>query len=700
MSAASPIPDPNGAEPHSVASADKAAVSVPEPRSEDDAVNILIVDDEPKNLLVLETVLDQPGYRLIRATSAEQALLALLADEFALLILDISMPGMNGFELAQMVKERKKTALVPIIFLTAYYNEDQHAEEGYITGAVDYLYKPVNPVILRSKVNVFVELHRKSRELGFTNRTLHAEISRRRRFEEELRLLNETLEQRVAERTDAVRQNQVRLRHAADAARLAYLEVDFITGRARASENFQEVMGYALPHGKDTDTATSARLLMRHVVPQDYKRLDAALREAATGRPVAMLDYRIVGDDCVERWIESEWFVEFSADGSPLKSFVTNLDITAQKTVQLRLRESEESYRQLADSMPQMVWTARPDGQFDYYNKRWREYTGFGGELFGDLANWAPILHPHDAKHSLNAWYAAVHTGEAYLVEYRLRDKRADRYRWHLGRALPVRNEDGRIIKWIGTSTDIDEQKRSEEDLRRANRALEQFAFAVAHDLQEPVRNITVFAQLLAKSCDGRLTQEAQHFLSIVVEGAHGIGRLVSDLLTYMQTDNLEGGSPAAVDCEAVFQRVLKNLGTAVEESQARITHDSLSAVRMKDVHLEQLLQNLIGNALKYRKDNKPPQVHVSASRQDSVWLFSVRDNGIGIAPEYRELVFGVFKRLHQKGGKYPGTGMGLAICQKIVESYGGRIWAESELGAGSTFHFTVPVGAEFGTEP
>ena len=160
-------------------------------------INILIVDDEPKNLTVLETVLDDPDYRLVRAESADQALLALVMEEFALLILDIRMPGMTGFELAQMIKQRKKTAGVPIIFLTAYYNEDQHVLEGYGTGAVDYLVKPVNPAILRSKVAVFAELHRKSR-------ALLAEVTERRRVEEQLRELNDTLEQRVAERTQAL----------------------------------------------------------------------------------------------------------------------------------------------------------------------------------------------------------------------------------------------------------------------------------------------------------------------------------------------------------------------------------------------------------------------------------------------------------------------------------------------------------------
>jgi two-component sensor histidine kinase len=166
-------------------------------------VNILIVDDEPKNLTVLETVLDHPRYRIIRAESAEKALLALLQHEFAVLILDVRMPGTTGFELAQMIKERKKTSEVPIIFLTAYYNEDQHVIEGYDSGAVDYLLKPINPAILRSKVAVLAELFLKQRQLETANRALSAEVAERRLIQQQLSELNETLEQRVLDRTEA-----------------------------------------------------------------------------------------------------------------------------------------------------------------------------------------------------------------------------------------------------------------------------------------------------------------------------------------------------------------------------------------------------------------------------------------------------------------------------------------------------------------
>ena len=191
-----------------------SAAKVPESASHNEPINILIVDDEPKNLTVLETILEDPGYRLVRAASAEEALLALVDGEFALLILDICMPGMTGFEMVHLIKGRKKTARVPIIYLTAYYNEDQHVLEGYATGAVDYLYKPVNPVILRSKVAIFAELYRKGRELSTTNQALLTEINERRRAEEQPRELNETLDQRVSQRTQALRDSEDQLREA------------------------------------------------------------------------------------------------------------------------------------------------------------------------------------------------------------------------------------------------------------------------------------------------------------------------------------------------------------------------------------------------------------------------------------------------------------------------------------------------------
>ena len=193
----------------------RAEAGTPAPPLEAGApVNILIVDDEPKNLSVLESVLDSPGYRLVRAGTGSEALLALMAEEFAVLVLDVRMPDMTGFELAQIIKQRKKTAQVPIIFLTAYYNEDQHIIEGYTSGAVDYLHKPVNAAVLRSKVAVFAELHRKEHALESANAALLGQVAERTLAETKLTELNATLEKRVADRTEELRQSESRLKEA------------------------------------------------------------------------------------------------------------------------------------------------------------------------------------------------------------------------------------------------------------------------------------------------------------------------------------------------------------------------------------------------------------------------------------------------------------------------------------------------------
>ena len=224
-----------------------APLADPSLGSEDaEPINILVVDDEPKNLTVLQAVLDDADYRLVRAESADQALLALIADQYALIILDVRMPGMSGFELAQMIKERRKTARVPIIFLTAYYGEDQHILEGYGVGAVDYLHKPVNPAILRSKVAVFAELYRKTRQAVRSSQALLAEVTQRRRAEEQLRELNETLEIRIAARTTELVESRARLRHAADLAKLTYFDLDYAANRIETADNFESIMGFAI----------------------------------------------------------------------------------------------------------------------------------------------------------------------------------------------------------------------------------------------------------------------------------------------------------------------------------------------------------------------------------------------------------------------------------------------------------------------
>ncbi len=364
-------------------------------------------------------------------------------------------------------------------------------------------------------------------------------------------------------------------------------------------------------------------------------------------------------------------------------------DITEAKRSHALLLASEARFRQLADAMPQIVWTARPDGFLDYYNERWYEFTGLSRGT-SEKINWEHMLHPDDVQRCQETWNAAVGSGKPYNVEFRLRDGRENQWRWFLARALPIRDADGKIAKWFGSCVDIDDQKRVEDDLRRANQDLEQFAFSASHDLQEPLRTVKIYSELLTSTYGETLGGQALQFLTFLRSGATRMEMLVRDLLTYTQVTKFERIAENA-DAGEALAAALANLEGSVSESGARITADPLPTLQVHGAHLQQLFQNLIGNAIKYRSNIRPPVVHVTAERQDGHWIFAVSDNGIGIDPDYKERIFGLFKRLHTSD-EYSGTGIGLAICQRIVDRYQGRIWVESEPGRGSTFRFLLPI--------
>ena len=231
-------------------------------------------------------------------------------------------------------------------------------------------------------------------------------------------------------------------------------------------------------------------------------------------------------------------------------------------------------------------------------------------------------------------------------------------------------------------------------ELETMNEDLKQFAFAASHDLQEPLRMMAIYCEVLERRYGETLDEEAKHHISQIVGGSRRMSRLVEDLLAYtrLMRENTGAAAPQQ-ECasESVLAHVLADLGPQIELSESKVTWSSLPPVQVSETHLHQILLNLVSNAIKYRGKN-PPLIHVSARQQGYECLFSVKDNGIGIAPRYHRQIFGLFKRLH--GKDLPGTGMGLPICQRIVERYGGRIWVESEEGKGATFYFRLPVAS------
>jgi PAS domain S-box-containing protein len=375
-------------------------------------------------------------------------------------------------------------------------------------------------------------------------------------------------------------------------------------------------------------------------------------------------------------------------------SGIQSRDLTLKKALREReeaLSEAEtarERFRFMAESMPQKIFTTTAHGDVDYLNRQWQEFSGLSFEEIKQ-GGWMTIIHPDDYDAVAAAWQHSIQSGEPFHSE--LRFCRADgEYCWHLGRAHAMRNPEGKISMWIGSYTDIHEQKERETQLRMVNADLEQFVYSASHDLQEPVRTVAVYSEIVAKRYHEQLDGNGQQFLGFLKEGGRRLAMLIRDLLAYTRAGNVQDGR-ATVDSVRVLQHTLASLAEAIRESDATVTYDALPEVFIGEAHLQQLFQNLITNAIKYRSTDAP-RINISAERTAGEWRFRVRDNGIGIDPQYKEKIFGVFKRLHHDDNR-GGTGIGLAICRRVVEQYGGRIWVESEEGQGASFFFTVPVG-------
>lgn len=523
-------------------------------------VKILLVDDTPDNLVSLGAALEILGEELVYAHSGKEALRHLLDDNFAAILLDVKMPDMDGFETAELIRRRPRSRYTPILFLTGFKNEE-HLFRGYDLGAVDYLFKPIVPEVLRSKVAVFVELSRRADQL-----------------QEQAKLL--------ADQAVTLKKAEQRFRHLLEAAPDAMVICQEQGKIVLVNTRTESMLGYS--------------------------------REELLGQHV--------------RTLVPEWTYD--------PGWESEHDLAAN----------------LAPPIPPRELNAvRKDGQV------------------------IPV--------EISASPLAI--DEGLFITSAIRDI-SERKRSEYARAKAEEEVHLLNAHLNELNTHLEERvlKRTEE-LQRSNEELAQFAYVASHDLQEPLRTVSIYTQLLGKQYGGVLKDEAHLFMDYIRDGAQRMEYLIRDLLQFSQIESRSSEQFIATNAEISLNEAIANLKTSINESAAVIHYDSLPRIKADPLQLTRLFQNLIINSIKYRDPDKAPVIRISARPHIRHWQFSVQDNGIGIDPQYAEKVFGIFKRLH--GRDNPGTGIGLAICKKIVTRHGGRIWVESQSGAGATFHFTLP---------
>lgn len=442
----------------------------------------------------------------------------------------------------------------------------------------------------------------------------------------------------------------------------------------------------------------------KYIYIGDQQRALQLIANAIANKSIFEMEHRVLKSDGTLGWTFSRAIPILDDQGNITEWFGAAGDITSQKEVQQIVKESEEKFRQLADLVPQVIWTANPDGFVDYYNKRWYEYTGLEENKFGD-ESWVPLLHRDDVLPVLETWYISVQNGTSYQLEFRLENKNTGEYRWFLSKALPIKDKTGVIVKWFGTCTDIHEQKTITEkleslvadrtkELQRSNEDLQQFAHVASHDLKEPVRKIKTFTSRLEEYLDGQLDESASKFIGRIHVAADRMFNMIDGVLMYSKINaNLQKAT--LVDLNDVIKNIETDLEVSLQNTNGEIHYNDLPKLEGALVLLYQLFYNLINNSIKFAKKTTPPRITITSKiiveNQRATALITVEDNGIGFEDEQSIQIFETFTRLNSKDS-YEGTGLGLSLCKKIVERHGGTITAMGRPYAGAVFTIKLPL--------
>jgi PAS domain S-box-containing protein len=416
-------------------------------------------------------------------------------------------------------------------------------------------------------------------------------------------------------------------------------------------------------HDLDPGQPTNVELGVGFYLPESKKKIEEAIKEAVeSGKPYD-LELEMLSAEGTPKWVRT------IARPVMEKGKVTRVRGILQDITERKKAEQEiENLARFPLEDPNPVMRVTDNGQLIYANPPSRRLQDLWGCEIGDFL-------PDD-------WRKLI-SNSAESGSSQTKDVRCNEIVYSI-LVAPLAG-----ASYVNLySRDITERMHAEDELKRSNAELEQFAYVASHDLQEPLRAIAGMVQLLQKRYQGKLDERADEYIDHAVEAAGRMRKLINDLLTYSRVVRF-GKQFEMTDVEKVLDTALANLRVALQESRATVTHDPLPSLMVDETQIGQVFQNLIGNAVKFRGE-RPLQIHIGAREEENAWCFEVRDNGIGIESQYFERIFGVFQRLHTRRD-YPGTGIGLSLCKKIVERHGGSIWVESEAGQGTSFYFTLP---------
>ena len=497
---------------------------------------------------------------------------------------------------------------------------------------------------------------------------------------------------------DALRESEQRLQQALGVSRSFTFEWLPATDEVSRSVSCAVILGLS---GDEIHHDTGQRYIQR-VHPDDRAQFVEMLRGLTPAANAYATEYRVVRRDGSIAVLEEVGQAAFDAAGQLARLVGVTTDITARKHAEDALRESERRLARSQEIARLGSWELDLVANSLVWSDEVYRIFGLQPQEFG--ATYEAFLervHPDD-RATVDAAYSGSlqEQRDAYELEHRVVRKDNGEIRFVHEKCEHVRDAAGLIIRSVGMVHDVTERRRAEEALRqtmeeleRSNKELEQFAYIASHDLQEPLRQVSGFGNLLSERYADQLDDKGKQYIAYMAEGSRRMSNLVRALLDYSRVGR-PGHEVEPVAAGEILNGVLLDLKATVEECGARVTQQSLPTVLAHQVELGQLFQNLIGNALKFRREGVTPEIHVGCRPDGQTCTFWVKDNGIGIPPDLHEKAFQVFQRLHGQG-KYPGTGIGLAICKKIVERHGGRIWIESTVGEGSTFFFALPLAKE-----